>query len=52
MSQFRVDNLKLLQHRFRQKEKGDGEGLTLMEFVDIMLRVIPMEADADEHDLV
>ena len=41
MSKFTTLKLKVVQHRFRQKIKHHDDGLTLLEFVELMKVVVP-----------
>ena len=41
MSKFTTMKLKLAQSRFKEKLKHESDGLTLLEFVELMKDVVP-----------
>ena len=41
MSKLSFLKLKLIRHRFKQKLKSQNDGLTILEFVELMKMVVP-----------
>ena len=52
MQIFDVEKLQILKQAFRKKEKDAGEGFSLIEFVELMKKVIPYDHPSEEVDLV
>lgn len=52
MQKFDVNNLRRLKDKFLAKQKKVEDGFTLIEFVDLMVKVIPHEQPDEECDLV
>lgn len=52
MQMFDVANLRTLKDKFKVKQKVVEDGFTLLEFVDLMKRVIPYDHPSEECDLV
>ena len=51
MQVFDVDKLKVLKAKFLQKQKENEDGFELVEFVELMRKVIPYKPE-EETDLV
>ena len=52
MSKFTTVKLKFVKHRFNQKLKYQENGLTLLEFVELMKIVVPYNHRFEEYDFV
>ena len=52
MSKFTTMKLKLAQSRFKEKLKHESDGLTLLEFVELMKVIVPYNEKFEEYDFV
>lgn len=52
MRAFDVEKLRVLKEKFMQKQKDFEDGFSLVEFIDLMKKVIPYSHPAEECDLV
>ena len=52
MRAFDVEKLKVLRDKFIDKQEVNEDGFSLLEFVELMKKVIPYDNPGEECDLV